>query len=121
MNIPRPKFCTVVSPDEYDYIEQFKNSFEEANNFHKRIQNNPPAPFFAIDMGKVYGLLLKIDEQARQIADLEADNAQLREALGKAGIALRFYEDWMKTHEDGTRYPYGIETEQMISVLAGAR
>jgi len=55
------------------------------------------------------------------IAALEADNAQLREAMGKAGIALRFYEDWMKTHEDGTRYPYGIETEQMISVLAGAR
>ena len=56
-----------------------------------------------------------------RIAALEADNAQLREAMGKAGIALRFYEDWMKTHEDGTRYPYGIETEQMISVLAGAR
>jgi hypothetical protein len=71
MKIPRPHFCSVVSPDEYDYIEQFKQSFIDANKFHKRVQDNPPVPYFALDMGKVYGLLAKIDEQAARIRALE--------------------------------------------------
>ena len=51
----------------------------------------------------------------------DAELAAAKNALTQAGIALRFYAEWMRTHDGEVRYPFGIETEQMIAALAGAK
>lgn len=56
----RPDFCTVVSPDEYDWFEQFENAVKEANNYHKKIHNDCPPPYYPVDMGKVWGLVIEL-------------------------------------------------------------
>ena len=57
----RLDFCTVVMPDEYNYLEQFDSAMEDANKYHKKIRKDCPPPYFLFDAGKVYGLVLELE------------------------------------------------------------
>ena len=72
----RPNFCTTVSPDEYDCIEQFEISMKEANKFHGSftVHEDCPPPYFTFDYGKLYGLVkyyadIKAAEQSMHLTD----------------------------------------------------
>ena len=56
----RLDFCTVVMPDEYDYVAQFERAMKDANKYHKRHHEECPSPYFVFDAGKVYGLVLDL-------------------------------------------------------------
>ena len=69
MEIEKPNFCTVVSPDEYDLVKSFNQAVAEANNFHKRHHEDLPPPYYTFDYGKLYGLVefyIKTKQQERK-------------------------------------------------------
>jgi hypothetical protein len=71
MKVTRPDFCTTVGIDEYDYVGQFDRAMKEGNRFHKKMQKDCPPPYVMLDAGKVYGLLVAIDELNEKVAELE--------------------------------------------------
>ena len=62
-----PEFCTVVSPDEYDYIAQYNEAVKAANKFHKKIQEECPPPYFPFDMGKICGLVQEVERLKKEL------------------------------------------------------
>ena len=72
----RIDFCTIVSPDEYNYKEQFEDAIDAANHFHKpmKINEDCPPPYYPFDTGKVYGLVLEVDK-------LQTEKTILRDVL----------------------------------------
>ena len=79
----RLDFCTVVMPDEYDFVAQFEQAMKDANKFHKRHHEECPSPYFAFDAGKVYGLVLELQRMnaAQQSVQLTGGDSAPQQAL----------------------------------------
>ena len=81
MNIINPDFCTTVLIDEYDYLEQFTESIKAANKFHKKMHEECPPPYYPLDMGKVRGLLVAIDDMKSALAPFIRLAQNMRDAI----------------------------------------
>jgi len=71
----QPNFCTTVSPDEYDCLDQFEEAVKDANKFHKKHHPECPPPYYTFDYGKLYGLVKYYAETkgaVRRVNKLEA-------------------------------------------------
>jgi len=79
----RPNFCTVVMPDEYDYVAQCEASIKEANKFHGGfdIHEDCPPPYFPLDVGKFAGLVLEVQALKARLKEAEAFIPTLLESL----------------------------------------
>lgn len=65
--LTRPDFCTPVFPDEYNYVAQFDEAIKAANKFHRKINKECPPPYYPIDMGKLYGLVMEIQKLKEEL------------------------------------------------------
>ena len=73
MKVTRPNFCTTVGIEEYDYIGQFNRAMKDGNKYHAtRNDKDCPVPYLMLDAGKVYGLLVAIEELQNKVKELEA-------------------------------------------------
>jgi len=84
----RPNFCTPVFPNEYDYVTQFEDAVGEANRYHKKIHEECPPPYYPFDMGKLYGLVQTVRDNAAELATLEAVLDAARE-VGRGGFGSK--------------------------------
>lgn len=89
----RLDFCTPVFPSEYDFIAQAEEVIKAANKYHQNIHDECPPPYFPLDVGKFYGLVVEVSNLRAQLAEAR----EIIEVLAKRNDEFIFIVGGMAT------------------------